>query len=381
VRGTCRHVASQLDESSACRTVASPITIESSAGRPASRYARCSLPSDVLLSRRRHVRRGLLASTRHHCGPPMSFPLSVGAALLRVIAWSSALLLCISGCELRETHARCKQDSDCTPDRECYLDYCVVRAVSDTTGTSTPVTPAANSHDAATATLPATAVCASATEPAEGACCTEPAACYDGPAGTLGVGVCRAGARACTGGRLGPCTDQVTPGSESCENEGADDDCDGVMDDLEQRGGRCALSSGFGECGEGQLGCVDGMASLSCVAVGPPAVESCNDKDEDCDGKIDEDFDISTDAKNCGACGTACAQGELCCGGSCLTQAAASASGCSSCSTQRPCSPAAECCGGACRDMLRDRRHCGACGHSCEQGLRCCAGACKPSCS
>jgi hypothetical protein len=172
----------------------------------------------------------------------------------------------------------------------------------------------------------------------------------------------------------------VTPNSESCENQGADDDCDGLMDDIPERGATCILSSGFGDCGTGHLDCVQGMASLSCAPIGPPPAESCNDMDEDCDGKIDEDFDISTDAKNCGACGTVCAEGELCCAGSCLPRMAASASGCPTCSTQQPCARAASCCGGACRDFQRDRRHCGACGHSCEQGLRCCAGSCKPNC-
>jgi Sulfatase-modifying factor enzyme 1/Putative metal-binding motif len=34
--------------------------------------------------------------------------------------------------------------------------------------------------------------------------------------------------------------------------------------------------------------------------------EFCNGKDDDCDGKIDEDFDLQTDPLNCGKCGTSC---------------------------------------------------------------------------
>jgi len=124
-----------------------------------------------------------------------------------------------------------------------------------------------------------------------------------------------------------------------------------------------------------------GMDGLSCVRPGPTPDEICNNQDEDCDGQIDEGFDISSDRANCGSCGKLCSSGQLCCGGTCIATSAASASGCPSCSTQHPCADAASCCGGACRDMKRDRRHCGACGHSCEQGERCCDGACKTDCA
>jgi hypothetical protein len=64
-----------------------------------------------------------------------------------------------------------------------------------------------------------------------------------------------------------------------------------------------------------------------------------------------------------------------------VAMTAAAASGCPSCSTEHPCAATASCCGGACRDLERDRRHCGACGHSCEQAQRCCAGECKADCN
>lgn len=40
----------------------------------------------------------------------------------------------------------------------------------------------------------------------------------------------------------------------------------------------------------------------ACVAVD----ELCNDADDDCDGAVDEDFDLQTDLSNCGACGATC---------------------------------------------------------------------------
>jgi hypothetical protein len=52
-------------------------------------------------------------------------------------------------------------------------------------------------------------------------------ACYDGPAGTEGVGICKKGQSTCgADGVPGPCIGQVTPKIESCATED-DDNCDG----------------------------------------------------------------------------------------------------------------------------------------------------------
>jgi DNA-binding beta-propeller fold protein YncE len=74
--------------------------------------------------------------------------------------------------------------------------------------------------------------------PAEGCLCdaTAPIACYEGPAGTIGRGICREGARACIDGVWGACEGQVVPRSGEICNE-LDDDCDGETD--EGVGGEC----------------------------------------------------------------------------------------------------------------------------------------------
>jgi len=53
-------------------------------------------------------------------------------------------------------------------------------------------------------------------------------ACYEGPEGTEGVGVCAGGTTTCgeDGTAQGVCEGQVTPGAETCVNP-ADEDCDG----------------------------------------------------------------------------------------------------------------------------------------------------------
>jgi len=59
---------------------------------------------------------------------------------------------------------------------------------------------------------------------------SETTSCYDGPAGTEGVGICRAGTQTCSNGWFGSCQGQVTPQPETC-NDGIDNDCDGQIDE------------------------------------------------------------------------------------------------------------------------------------------------------
>ena len=53
--------------------------------------------------------------------------------------------------------------------------------------------------------------------------------CYSGPAGTDGVGECKAGTQLCVNGYWGTCTGEVAPTAEVCN--GLDDDCNGLADE------------------------------------------------------------------------------------------------------------------------------------------------------
>lgn len=63
----------------------------------------------------------------------------------------------------------------------------------------------------------------------EGCTCSgsETRACYTGPAGTQGVGICRGGMQTCSSGAFGACMGEITPRAEVCGN-GVDEDCDGA---------------------------------------------------------------------------------------------------------------------------------------------------------
>jgi len=91
------------------------------------------------------------------------------------------------------------------------------------------------------------------------------AACYEGPAVTLGVGLCRAGVALCQPDRtFGPCVGQVLPADEVCN--GLDEDCDRQVDE-----------GLLNRCG-------------ACLPLDAELVELCgNGLDDDCDGLMDED--------------------------------------------------------------------------------------------
>jgi len=135
----------------------------------------------------------------------------------------------------------------------------------------------------------------------EGCECTEgapPVAC-----GSSNVGACKKGTQACVGGKLGPCVGAVEPKVEECNN--IDDDCDGVVDDGLTR----SCGSGVGACKEGTQTCVAG-AWGACAGAIVASPEKCNNVDDDCDGKVDEDL---TEA--CGSSIGACKQGVRTCVG------------------------------------------------------------------
>jgi len=162
-------------------------------------------------------------------------------------------------------------------------------------------------------------ICPSGQTCRSGACstptfCTPGAgqACYTGPAGTQGVGICQAGTQTCLadGSAWGACTGQQTPRAEICGN-GLDDDCDGVVDNgccpsgTTNCGGTCVnTSSDPANCGACGQVCAAPNATATCVQ-GTCNIGGCSPGFVDCNGVV---------ADGCECEGTAC------CGSGCQTK-------------------------------------------------------------
>ena len=107
------------------------------------------------------------------------------------------------------------------------------------------------------------------------------------PTGTPGV--CAAGTTVCQSGNT-VCVPNVAASPERCD--AADNDCDGVNNEGFPTGSGCA--AGLGLCRRtGELTCNAAGDGTVCDATpGPPSAELCDGADNDCDGAIDDGFNV-----------------------------------------------------------------------------------------
>jgi hypothetical protein len=102
-------------------------------------------------------------------------------------------------------------------------------------------------------------------------------------------------------------------------------------------------------CADGQL-CSKGLCGVACAGGTTQCGNTC--------------VDALTDHENCGECGKICSAGEVCSQGKCALE-------CFGGSTQ---------CGTFCVDVQNDPANCGACGTACKAGEVCAKGACGLTC-
>ena len=122
---------------------------------------------------------------------------------------------------------------------------------------------------------------------------------------TIGVGLCHRGHGVCGPvGQAAACVGAVTPLPERCD--GQDNDCDGAVDETFDVGLVCTADFGGGCMLPGHAACGADGAGVTCVA-DPAPPETCNNLDDNCDGRVDENvfldcYDGPPDTEGVGIC-------------------------------------------------------------------------------
>ena len=148
--------------------------------------------------------------------------------------------------------------------------------------------------------------------------------CYDGAAGTSGVGTCKQGTQVCqldASGKQtvwGTCAGEVTPAASDTCDDGNDANCNHTKNDgctcLNGATSTCGdkLQS-LGNCAAGSTKCVNGAWGTCSVA--PKAKDTCDSKDDsNCNGTQNEGCGcINGGTITCGTTGTSCTEGTRTC--------------------------------------------------------------------
>jgi hypothetical protein len=171
------------------------------------------------------------------------------------------------------------------------------------------------------------------------------------------AGDCVAGYFHCTAGSV-QCIGFIdhTGDPELCDAR--DNDCDGKFDEnIVITPSGCGPTTNNGECNIGTLQCQAG--SQICTGAVFPKFETCNSKDDDCDTNIDEIFNKQTDIQNCGACNNVCQPTSK----TCINATNPMVNG-------TACTIDSQCPGGTCATNSQPRCVSGGCTFACNAGFR-----------
>jgi len=146
-----------------------------------------------------------------------------------------------------------------------------------------------------------------------------------------GVGECGAGVYECNGSGGARCSTDAggtADGSTAELCDGLDNDCDGTIDDGFNVGGAC---DGVGECGAGVFECASATTTRCSTDTGGSASgstpEVCDSLDNDCDGLTDDGFNVGGACDGVGECGAGIFECNGAGGTRCSTDAGGSADG------------------------------------------------------
>jgi hypothetical protein len=88
--------------------------------------------------------------------------------------------------------------------------------------------------------------------------------------------------------------------------DGVDNNCNGDVDEGYHVGEACD-GPDRDSCARGMIQCDPANSLLTqCVGDAPETLEVCNGRDDNCDGRIDENWDFNNDVANCGGCNIVC---------------------------------------------------------------------------
>ncbi len=137
-----------------------------------------------------------------------------------------------------------------------------------------------------------------------------------------GAGECAGGQVVCATGATLTCDTAGKASDDLCNDK--DDDCDGETDEAFGPGGTVAFvglywgdegkvkgdACGAGECAGGSVACSGDGQALVCGTESGAQPETCNDKDDDCDGTVNED-PVDVAEANCKAVGVCSVAGAV----------------------------------------------------------------------